>query len=174
MSTEAVIAREVAAVVRDVEGRPGYWRPFLLRHAAVTLLFVAVLVGVTVVGPAGPAGLARGTALALVVMAAVTAFDGVQHRRRLRRALRIHHRTSCPPGTVVHALWTPEYVLFRVPTHEVRLALGTVTAGRHDGGVLRLDQDGSAPAWVVPDELLGQEALAIVRGALGTRLRETL
>ena len=38
-------------------------------------------------------------------------------------------------------------------------------------GVLLLDQEGRSRAWAVPDELLGEAALAILRDALGVRYR---
>lgn len=174
VSSDAVIARETAVVVRDLENRPGYWRPFVVRHVLVTLLFVGVLVVLTASGDADLAGLARGTAFALSVMAGLTALDLFVGKRKVRRAVRTHTEAACPPGTLVQAVWTPEWVLFRLPSHEIRVELATVTAARHGAGVLRLDQDGTGPGWVVPDELLGPDALAIVRDALGARLRESL
>lgn len=174
MSSEAVIAREVAVVVREREGTPGYWRPFVVRHVLMTLLFVGVIVVLTAFGYGNLAGLVRGTALALAIMAGLTAFDLWQVRRRLRRALLTLHRLACPPGTRVQAVWSSEDVVFRMPLHEIRLELATVTAGRHVSGVLLLDQGDAVRSWVVPDELLGPEALVILRDALGPRLREVL
>lgn len=174
VSTEAVIAREVAAVVGDLEGTPGYWRPFVRRHVLVTALFVGVLVALTAVGPADSAGLARATTFALVLMVGLTAFDGWMVNRRVRREVRAQVRASCPTGTLVRATWTPEEVVFRLPTHEVRLALSTVSAARRRGRVLLLDQPGTPRAWAVPEELLGTDGLEVLRAALGARLHEPL
>ncbi|MGG5257370.1 hypothetical protein [Phycicoccus avicenniae] len=174
VSTDAVIAREVAAVVGDIESTPGYWRPFVRRHALVTALFVGVLLALGATGYADRAGVLRATTLALVVMAGLTALDGWQVRRRLRGAVRAQVRGSCPPGTPVSATWTSQDVVFRLPSHEVRLLLGTVSGARVREGVLLLDQPSVPRAWSVPVELLGADGLPLLRTALGARLHEPL
>lgn len=171
VSSEPVIRREAAAVVREVEGAPGYWRPFVLKRLGLLALIAVLVVVLLGWGKVTLAGTVRGAGLLLVTSAALTWFDVVLTRRRVRRSAIGYVARQCPPGTPVRARWSRERVVFVAPTHEVRLDLATVTAARHRPGVLLLDQQAAALPWVVPEELLGEEALAVVRASLGSRYR---
>ncbi|MBD3783666.1 MAG: hypothetical protein IE926_12070 [Micrococcales bacterium] len=171
VSTEAIIARETAVLARDLEQAPGHWRPLAVRHALATVAFVGVVVWLGSVKHIEPGPVVRTSVAVLVAMVVLTGVDVVGARRRLRASVRSMAHRACPPGTLVRARYTESSAVFLLPWHEVHLDLATVTAARHTPGVLLLDQAGRSRAWAVPDELLGDAALAVLRDALGARYR---
>ncbi|WP_377643174.1 hypothetical protein [Oryzobacter terrae] len=171
-STEAVIEREARVLWRRQLSRPGFWRGFVLRRVALSVVVVVLLVVVEVAEVGGPGAALRGGLVLVPAFLALLALDVWMVRRRTLRAHRVLTRAGCPPGTVVTAAYRPDEVEFTLPTHRVALPLSTVTSAVHGGGVLVLVGEDEETAWVVPDELLGDEAVRVLRAALGTRLVE--
>ncbi|MBR7744074.1 hypothetical protein KC207_12315 [Phycicoccus sp. BSK3Z-2] len=170
VQTREIARREAAALVERLERRQGRWRWFVVRHAAVLALCVGVVLTLAVAGRASADGAARGLAVLVPAVLALTAFDVWRARRRVRRAARRWSEISCPPGTQVRGRWSAERVTFVLPSHQVALDLSTIVTAERVAGVLVLEQEDER-AWTVPDELLGDRGLAILAEALGPRLR---
>lgn len=173
ISSESVIEREAMALVRDIEAQPGYWRPFVVRHALLAVALLGLVVGMGIALRAPAEGLRALLTVVVTILVALVGTDWYLARRRVRRAVRLGVWHGCPPGTVVRAAWDEQRVVFTLPTHEIAVDLATVTAARPADGVLFLDQQDRPRAWVVPDELLGAEALEVLRRALGPRFGQT-
>ncbi|WP_299447824.1 hypothetical protein [uncultured Phycicoccus sp.] len=172
VSSEDVIARGCAVLVDDIERSSGYWRPFVVRHAAVAGLLVLVPVALHVAGLASRLGVLRGVSLLLAVFAGLTALDLWRSRRALRRMVRATVEHGCPVGTRVSAVYTPDRIVFALPTHEIVIDPATITRARFVRRVLLLDQEDAERAWAVPVELVGQDGLRILRDTLGARFVE--
>ena len=171
VQTREIARREAAALVARIENRPGRWRWFVVRHVAVLALCVGVVVALAVSGRATAEGTARGLAILVPAVLLLTAFDAWRARRLVRRSARRWAELSCPPGTVVRARYAPDRITFVLPGHEVAIETSTIIAAERRRGIVVLEQD-EERAWTVPDELLGDHGLAILRGVLGARLRE--
>lgn len=168
-STEEVIEREARVLWRRQLSRPGFWRPFVLRPVALGVVVLVLLVVLEVAEVGGPNGALRGAILLVPTFALLTVFDVWMIRRRTLRGHRYLVAAGCPPGTVVTADYRSDEVEFVLPTHRVTLPLDTIASGVHGGGVLVLQGEEADSAWVVPDELLGPDALRVLRDALGAR-----
>lgn len=172
VSSADVIARECAVLVDEIERSSGYWRPFVVRHVAVTGMLVMVPVLLHVAGLATRLGALRGVSLLLAVFAGLTAMDLWRSTRALRRAVRATVEDGCPVGTRVSARYTPDRIVFALPTHEIVIDPATITRARFVRRVLLLDQEDAERAWVVPVELVGQDGLRVLRDTLGVRFVE--
>lgn len=172
VSSEDVIARECAVLVNDIERSSGYWRPFVVRHAAVAGMLVMVPVALHVAGLATRLGVLRGVSLLLAVFAGLTAMDLWRSKRALRRVMRATVEDGCPVGTRVSALYAPDRIVFSLPTHEIVIDPATITRARLVRSVLLLDQEDAERAWVVPAELIGQDGFRMLRDTLGVRFIE--
>ena len=172
VSTTEILGREYRLLARRQLSTPGFWRRFVGRRIAVAVLVVVVIVvlaqlsdGVTA------AGAVRGIVLMLLTLGVLTALDVWLTRRRVVRAHRVVATSSCPPGTVVSASYSPAEFTFSLPGHRTVVETSSLAGGVHEEGLLFLESaDGGA--WVVPDELLGAGGLDVVRAALGDRLVE--
>jgi hypothetical protein len=172
VGSSEVLDREYRLLARRQLSRPGFWRRFVRRRIAAAVLVVVVIVALTLFDDeVTPVGGARATVVMLSALAVLTAFDVWLTRRRVLRAHRVVVTSACPPGRVVSASYSPTELTFGRPGHRTVLETSSLAGAVHEGGPLVLDQaDGGV--WVVPDELLGQHGLDVVRSALGDRLVE--
>lgn len=172
VSTAEILEREYRLLARRQLTRPGFWRRFVWRRVAVSLLVVVVIGALALVDDdITPAGAVRGTVVMLSALGVLTALDVWLTRRRVLRAHRVTVTNACPPGTVVSAWYSPTELTFGLPGHRLVLETASLAGGVHEGGLLLLEQ-GDGGAWVVPDELLGAHGLDVVRTSLGDRLVE--
>ncbi len=171
-STEEILEREADVLWRRQLAQDGFWRGFVRRRVALGVLIAVLLVVVEVAQVGGPGGALRGGVILVPAYVLLVALDVVLIRRRTRRAHLAVTRAGCPPGTVVSAVYRSDEVEFGLPSHRVTLPLSGITSAVHGGGVLLLSGDDDQSSWLVPDELLGPEALRVLRGALGSRLVE--
>ena len=171
VSTPVILEREARALARRQLSTPGVWRRFGLRRLGVAVAAAALLTLLVATDRATLAGAGRGGLLLLVALALLTALDAWLIRRRVLRAHRTAAIASCPPGTVVAGTYALDEITFALPGHRVVVVTAAVTEAIHEGRLLLLHQD-DGRAWVVPDELLGDGGLDVVRAALGPRLEE--
>lgn len=172
VSTSEILEREARLLARRHLARPGFWRPFVRRRVVAAVLVVAVIVALAVVSDGiGGAGAARGIVLMLLALGVLSAFDAWLTRHRIFRAHRTLAALNCPPGAVVSATYSPTEFTFSMPGHRIVLETSSFDRGLHEGGLLHLEHDNGSD-WVVPDELLGESGLDVVRTVLGERLVE--
>ena len=169
-STEDVIEREARVLWRRQLSQPGFWRPFVLRRVALGVVVLVLLVVLEVAEVGGPNGALRGAILLVPAFALLTVLDVWMIRRRTLHGHRYRIDAGCPPGTLVAAEYRSDEIEFILPTYRLSLPLDTIESAVHGGGVLVLDGDEADSAWVVPDELLGPDALRVLLDALGARL----
>lgn len=168
VSTPQVIEREARALAIDLRAHPRFWAPFvrgrLLRLPAYAL--AVLLVGVALQETWG------------VVIPAVVVFavwTGVAARTWLAEPFRTalaHVDEVCPPGTVVGATYTASSFEFTLLGRSIVVDTDTVTGARRRVGVVLVDLRDQIAPMAVPDELLGDDGMRVVRAALGDRLRE--
>lgn len=165
VSTPQVIEREARALALDLRAHPRFWAPFvrgrLLRLPAYTL---AVLL----------AGVALHATWEVVIPAVVVfgVWTAVAARTWLATPYRVCLAMcdeGCPPGTVVSATYTASSFEFTLLGRTIVVDPDTVTGARRRVGVVLVDlRDGIAPI-AVPDELLGDDGMRVLRAVLGDR-----
>ncbi len=168
VSTPHVIEREARALALDLRRHPHFWYPFvrgrMLRLPVYAL--VVLLVGV-----------ALQATWSVIVPAVVVfgAWTAVAARTWLATPYRVCLAVideGCPPGTVVSATYTASSFEFVLPGRTFPVDPLTVTAARRRLGCVLLDRAESVGPVCVPDELLGDDGMRVLRAALGDRFRE--
>ncbi|WP_392545322.1 hypothetical protein [Oryzobacter telluris] len=173
VATAEIAEREARFLHRRALSAPRAWRRF-------TLVRVGVATGIVVLGGVlltvdrlDPVRVVGSTVLFLVVFGLLCAFDVWSVRRRSLRAWRAVTLAGVPVGTLVEAVYTPTRAMFVLPSHSLVLDLTTIVGAVREEGMLVLEQEGAeGRVWMVPDELLGDHGLEVVRDGLGARYRE--
>ncbi|WP_377643169.1 hypothetical protein [Oryzobacter terrae] len=165
--TTDVVEREVRAATRWHLRRPAVWRSFA---GTWVLAFVLVALVQWVMPTARPAhpwlfGLA-----ALVAAAGLVCLDAfVALPWRTRRMFRRLVSAQAPPGTPIHAAWSPDSWSIGTFAATYTIATSSVTRGTWVEDVLVIDTT-TDKFYLVAGELLSPSAWMVVSDVLGDRL----